>query len=292
MIPHIWLLLCLTLFIADLEALEKGQALATKKPVSNEITDDTLLGGRISLSQPSSGYRAAIDPVLLAASVPAKAGELVLDLGCGVGAVMLCLSARVAGVRVDGLELQPQLSELAAHNIRANGLEDRVRVYCGNLLVPPVELIEAGGRAYDHVIANPPYQTQSSGHPPPDASKRTAHVEGEAGLAAWVREAGQCVRRKGRVTFIHHAERLSELLAALETLKGEQAVGDITIVPLLAHAGEAASRVIVSWRRGVKTPLRLLAGIVLHEADGAYTPDVKAALEGAALRVDHGPVEP
>ncbi|MBF0374243.1 MAG: methyltransferase, partial [Alphaproteobacteria bacterium] len=50
------------------------------------FTDDTLLDGRVRLRQPTHGYRAAIDPVFLAAAVPAGAGQRVLDAGCGAGA--------------------------------------------------------------------------------------------------------------------------------------------------------------------------------------------------------------
>lgn len=82
-----------------------------------EVTEDSLLGGRVRLLQPRHGYRVALDPVLLAAAVPARAGESVLDLGCGVGAAALCLATRVPGVRVEGLELQPLNAELAVRNI-------------------------------------------------------------------------------------------------------------------------------------------------------------------------------
>ncbi|PPR19536.1 MAG: hypothetical protein CFH40_02259, partial [Alphaproteobacteria bacterium MarineAlpha10_Bin3] len=50
---------------------------------------DKLLGGQVRLRQPESGYRVAIDPVLLAAATPAVAGQ-VLDVGTGVGAAALC----------------------------------------------------------------------------------------------------------------------------------------------------------------------------------------------------------
>jgi tRNA1Val (adenine37-N6)-methyltransferase len=46
-----------------------------------ETTFDAFLGGRITLEQPTKGYRAGVDPVLLAASVPARAGQSVLELG-------------------------------------------------------------------------------------------------------------------------------------------------------------------------------------------------------------------
>ena len=51
--------------------------------------------------------------MLLAASIAAKAGESVLDLGCGAGAAALCLGRRVEGLELHGLELQPFYAELA-----------------------------------------------------------------------------------------------------------------------------------------------------------------------------------
>ena len=49
----------------------------------------------------------------VAASVPARAGQSVLDLGCGVGAVALCLGARVPGLTLTGVERQPDYAALA-----------------------------------------------------------------------------------------------------------------------------------------------------------------------------------
>jgi hypothetical protein len=64
------------------------------------FTEDRLLGGRIRLNQPAAGYRVAIDPVFLAAAVPAEPHQLVLDVGCGAGGAMLCLAARVPHTRL------------------------------------------------------------------------------------------------------------------------------------------------------------------------------------------------
>ena len=63
----------------------------TMTSVSTETTDNAFLGGRVQLLQPRRGYRAGVDPVLLAAAVAARPGEAVLELGCGVGTALLCL---------------------------------------------------------------------------------------------------------------------------------------------------------------------------------------------------------
>jgi len=236
-------------------------------------TEDALLDGRVTLRQPAGGYRAAIDPVLLAAAVPARPGESVLDLGCGVGAAALALAARLPEVRVTGLERDPGLARLCAENIAANAMADRVTVLTGDLLDPPTGL--AAG-AFDHVMANPPYLEPGRADLSPDPGRRAANAEGEAGLSDWIVASLAAVKRKGWVSFIHRADRLDALIAALS---GE--AGAITILPLWPKAGVPAKRVILRARKGVRTPTTLLPGLVLHEGE-SYTAAAAAILRHAA----------
>lgn len=238
------------------------------------VSEDRLLGGRLRLRQPLSGYRAAIDPVLLAAAIPAEAGDSVLDIGCGVGAAALCLAARVAGCRVTGVEAQRELVRLAGENIELNGFAGRVMAMAGDLLRPPPRL-EPG--SFSHVMANPPFLDASAASPSPLPQKQTATIEGEADLGAWIRFALAMVRPRGSLTFIHRADRLEQLLARLMGRAGE-----IIVFPLWAGPEKPAKRVIIRARKDVATPTRLTPGLVLHEADGRFTPAAEAVLRGAA----------
>ena len=242
------------------------------------VTDDALLGGRVKLLQPAAGYRVAIDPVLLAAAVPATATDTVLDLGCGVGGAALCLAVRVPGCRITGIEAQRDLVRLAGENAARNGVADRVAIMAGDIRNPPRRL-EPG--SFAHVMANPPYMEADAASPSPISAKAAATVEAGADLATWVRFALVMARPRGSVTFIHRADRLEHLLGHLSGKAGA-----IVVFPLWPGAGKPAKRVIVQARKDVATPTRLLPGLILHEADGRFTAQADAVLrEGGAIEL-------
>ncbi len=235
---------------------------------------DTLLGGRVVLHQPRAGFRAAIDPVFLAAAVPARAGERVLDLGAGTGAAALCLAARVPGCRVTGLDIQADLVRLLCRNAAAGGLADRVEGHAGDIADPPAAIAQG---MFDHVMTNPPYFEAARHTPAAGPGKALARTEGAAGLGAWIGAGLDRLRGRGSLTLVHRAERLDAVLAAL----GGRA-GAVTVFPLWPKAGRAAKLVVVQARKGLATPMRLAAGLVLHETDGAYTAAAQAVLRGGA----------
>ena len=248
-------------------------------PPATGLTEDTLLDGRVALAQPAAGYRVAIDPVLLAAAVPARPGERVLDAGTGTGAAALCLAVRVPSCAIVGVELDPELCRIAGHNVARNGLEERIGVRPLDLADAPERLGEAG---FDHVMTNPPYLQPGAVTPPSRPGRAAAHVEGARGLAGWLDDCLRLLRPRGRLTVIHRADRLDALLGLLSG-----PAGDLVVFPLWpTERAPAARRVIVRARKGARGPMRLARGLVLHYLDGRYTEAAEAVLrrgEGLAL---------
>jgi tRNA1Val (adenine37-N6)-methyltransferase len=241
----------------------------------DELSDDKFLCGRLRLLQPVKGYRAATDPVLLAAACPAQPGQAVLDLGCGAGAAALCLGYRVAGLTLAGLELQAAYADLARRNAERNGIA--VEVHEGNLAHIPKAL----RRDFDHVIANPPYYSSGGSPSPIPARARAMHVE--TPLPAWVEAAARRLCPGGWLTLICGTDSLPEILSALAPK-----LGSATVLPLASREGRPAPRIILQARKGGRAPFRLLPPFILHHGpahDGdreGYTPVANAVLRDGA----------
>lgn len=242
-----------------------------------ETTADDFLGGKLRILQPKQGYRAAMDPVLLASAAPALRRGRVLDVGAGVGTAGLCYLTRVQGPDLVALELLPELAALADRNAQDNGLADRVTVIRGDLSQHRCDLVAPNG--FDLVLTNPPYLPEAAASPSPNAIRQTANVESHVPLARWLDFCLKMLRQKGVVVIIQRADRLDDILAALHGRAGE-----VTVIPLWPKPGREAKRVIVRARKSVKGPARLLAGLTLHRDGERYTKEATAILrDGASL---------
>ncbi|TDK42318.1 tRNA1(Val) (adenine(37)-N6)-methyltransferase [Antarcticimicrobium luteum] len=243
----------------------------------SELSRDAFLGGRVSLFQPRRGYRAGIDPVLLAAAVPARAGQAVLELGCGAGAAILALAARVPELALTGVEVQPEYADLARRNARDNARE--LEVVCADLSDLPAGLRQ---RQFDHVIANPPYFRSGAHTAAGDAGRATA-LGGATPLEAWLAAAARRLAPRGALHVIQRSDRLPELLAGCAGR-----LGSVEVLPLAARAGRAPDLVILRARKGGRAAFRLHAPLILHEGtrhlcDGeSYRAEVAQVLRGGA----------
>lgn len=224
--------------------------------MSGDLTRDLLLGGRVTIWQPRKGFRAGVDAVLLAAAVPAKPGQSVLELGCGVGTASLCLSARVPDLQLVGVELQQDYAELARRNAAEAGGALEIAT-CDLQSLPP----DLRARSFDHVLANPPYYKRADGVASVDGGRDIA-LAGETPLMAWVEVATRRLKPGGCLTMIQQADRLPDLLGALDAR-----LGATEVLPLAPREGRPAHLVILRAIKGRRTPFRLNAPLILHQGD-------------------------
>lgn len=245
--------------------------------VTDDLTSDAFLGGKLHISQPRRGYRAGVDPVLLAASIAARPGQSVLELGCGVGTAILCLGRRVPGLALTGVELQPDYAELARANAAANGLP--LSVFTADLSALPADLRQ---QRFDQVIMNPPYFDRGSGTSAADAGRDMA-LAGATPLADWLDIGARRLAPQGYLTLIQRIERLPEILIALHNR-----LGSVVVRPVAGRTNRAPGLFILRARQEGRAPFRLLPALVMHEGvahDGdkeSYTQQVAQILRNGA----------
>ena len=234
------------------------------------LTHGHLLGGRITYAQPASGNRSGIEPVLLAAAVPARPGQRVLEAGCGAGAGMLCLTARVSDLRGVALERSPALAAVAAINLAANDVVG-VEAMAGDVTA------DAALGQFHHAFANPPWHPQEA-TPSPDADRDLARRLPRGVEHAWVIGLAGRLLSRGSLSLILPAARLQ---AWMETLQ-PAGCGSVLLLPLWPRRGIAAKLILLQAIKGGRGPSHLHPGLVLHEPDGTFTEAARAILRDGA----------
>ena len=231
-----------------------------------------VLDKQVELAQPEDGFRTSIDAVLLAAACPAKEGDNILDLGCGLGSAAFCALKRVAGTTLTGIDILPEAIELARHNALLNKMKERTHFKC-------IDIRDFEDLAFDHVICNPPFLEAGEHTPSPLPAIATARGFGEddMDLKDWVDCAQRSISGQGSLTIVHRADEVDEIIRAM----GKR-FGAIEIIPLWPKEGREAKRVIVRAYKHRKSPARIHPGIVLHQDNGDYTEQAENILRGMA----------
>lgn len=241
---------------------------------SEELSEETLFGGRLRCLQPRQGYRFSVDAVLLAHFFAPEPGARILDLGAGCGIVSLILSHRRPTVSLTALEVQPRLAGIIRRNVALNGLENRVAVVegdCRNIagLLPQ--------ESYDWVVANPPYYPTASGRHDPQTERARARHEILGGIAEMVRTASFVLRPGGRAAFVYPVTRGETLLAILR----ENGLAPKRLQRVHPYAGAEAGLVLVEAVKDGGDGLEVLPPFfICQEKGGSYTAEMSAMYVG------------
>lgn len=232
----------------------------------NATQEIYVLDKGLKLLHTEKGFKTSIDSVLLAAACPAKSGDHILDMGCGVGGAGLSVLTRVEGVSLTGVDIQDDHIELAKQNAAENNFADQCEFVASDIRDYKNE------NAFDHIICNPPYLEAGAHLRSPHEEKATAmgHEEKELSVLEWIDAAHDTVKSNGTFTMIHRADKVDKIIQGL----GKR-FGATEIIPLWPKQGEAAKRVIVRAVKHRKSPAKIHAGLVLHQDNGDYTDEAE-----------------
>lgn len=228
---------------------------------------DELWPGGPRFKQVEGSFKLSTDSVLLAHFASAIRGKKIIDLGCGAGVLTVLLSHARPDVRVEGVDIQPASAELCRENMAENGfdpsaiMEGDLRSYRENF--------KAG--AYDLVVSNPPYFPVESGYNAPADSRAIARDERCCTLGDICAAAKYLCRWGGAFALVHRPERLSEIFCAM-TAHG---IEPKRLRMVQYKAAHAPNLVLIEGRRGGKPGLNIEKPLILCNADGSDTEEVK-----------------
>ena len=237
-----------------------------------EVSSDSFFNGRIRIRQNRSGYRFSIDAVLLACHAGPRPADRVLDLGTGCGIIPLIMAFRNPGIQVYGIEVQEELSDLAALNVRENRMQERITILCKDMQALKADMI-AG--LVDLVVCNPPYRKSNSGRRNPDHQRAVARHEIKASLFDVILTAQRLLRVAGRFVVIYTAERTAELLTQMRADRIEPKM--LRCIHSDRHS--EAKLVLVEGVKGGRPGIRIEPPLILYDHTGAYTPEVTRMFE-------------
>ena len=213
-------------------------------------------------------FKLGTDCVLLADFVNTAGAKNGIDLGCASGAISLLLLARTDKLCMTGLEIVPDAADIARRNMAENALENRSAVITGDIRRHR-QLFRSG--EFDLAVANPPYFPLGSGMLSPDAEKAAARGEVSCTLEDIVTAAAYLLRTGGTFALVHKPERLSEAMCAMSG----HGIEPKRLRAVCHFATSAPNLVLIEGKRGAKPGLKIEPQLVLRNADGTETAEVK-----------------
>ena len=159
-----------------------------------ELTHDAIAGS-FRITQRRYGHRYSIDDVLtahIAASARPEAARC-LELGSGIGSVLLMLAYRLPAAQFVAIEAQRNSFALLTHNIAQNQLETRVRALHGDLRT----LVTPALGSFDLITGTPPYVPPGRATPSSDSQRAYARQEFRGGVEDYVAAAARVLSPDG-----------------------------------------------------------------------------------------------
>lgn len=232
-----------------------------------ERVDDLQRSG-LRIIQNPSWFCFGMDAVLLSGFVSVKPKERVMDLCTGSGIIPLLLSAKTEAGEISGIEIQPDIADMASRSVALNGLEKRVHILCGDLRIPGV-CGETG--SMDVVTCNPPYMEAGRGIVNPDDVQALSRHEVTCRLEDAVREAARLLRNGGRCAFVYRPHRLTDLMELLRKYKLEPK----RLKTVHPFSDREANMILIEAVKGGGTFLRIEKPVVVFSEPGVYTPEIR-----------------
>ena len=220
--------------------------------------DELFKGGPV-FAKEGGAFAPGTDAVVLSDFADPEYARNICDIGCGCGVLAIVAAMRAKNGKVTAIDIQPQAIEQAEANIRANSLEDKIQLICGDIRQHKA-LFEAG--SFDYIIANPPYFPKGSGKS--SLSQEIARQEIYCTLYDVTAAASYMLKYGGYCALVHRADRCAEVICALSAAGLEPKV--IRFVQY--KSSSPPSLILIKCKKGGKKGVNVMPPLILSNEDG------------------------
>ncbi len=232
-----------------------------------ERVDDLQRDG-LKLIQNPSWFCFGMDAVLLSAFARVREGQDCLDLGCGNGVIPILLAGKTKGRHFTGLEIQPDIADMASRSVTGNGLAGRVSIINGDIR-KAVGLF--GAAVFDVVTGNPPYLVQSHGLLSETDHKAVARHEIRCTLEQFIDSAVRVLKPGGHFYMVHRPFRLAEIISCMVSHRLEPKRMRL----VYPYIDKEPNMVLIEGVRGGNPRITVEKPLVVYERENVYTDEVR-----------------
>jgi tRNA1(Val) A37 N6-methylase TrmN6 len=230
--------------------------------------DLCYLAGEWRILQRVAGHRWSLDDLVTAwcaaTRIAADPPRRIVDLGCGIGSVLLLLAWRFSEARCVGVEAQEMSVALARRSAAWNDATPRCEIRHGDLRDPTVVPQAA---AFDLVTGTPPYLPPGSATAATHVQRARCRIEERGGIEAYCTAAARLLAPGAPFVVCAGAGQHARVAAAAAAA-GLAITTRLDVVPRLGKAPLFAVHVM---ERGLPRTPDLVPALVVRDRDGRRT---------------------
>jgi tRNA1(Val) A37 N6-methylase TrmN6 len=235
---------------------------------------DYLLAEDLRIIQSPTVFSFSLDAVLLAnfSYIPKHKGKII-DLCSGNGIIPLLLSKRT-NVKIQAVEIQERLVDMAQRSIDYNGLQTRIEFIHGDIRGLYKEV---GHSCYDVVTCNPPYFTTDDRDKINDNEHLAiARHEILCTLEDAIQSASLLLKQGGKAAFVHRPGRLLDILSLMRKYRLEPK----RLRFVYPKEGREANTILIEGAKDAKPDLKILPPLYVFDQKNQYSKEVHEILYG------------
>ena len=234
-----------------------------------ERLDDLQRNGLYIIQDPGR-FCFGMDAVLLSgfAGEHSSGGcDSILDLCTGSGIIALLLSAKTKARHITGMEIQPEVADMASRSVKLNGLEDRIDILKCDIKETADHIHAA---SFDIVTVNPPYFKAGHGITNPDDTKTISRHEVACTLEDVLAASAYALREGGYFYIVHKPQRLADVICGMRG----SGIEPKTLKLVYPYVSSEPSMFLMEGRRGGGAQMRIEPPLIIYGEDGKYTEEM------------------